>query len=270
MTTQFVNDAKPRTPEYAGYFGYDKPSPYLFVHSRLLQGVISQAGTYLLTGKFHDKQCAIYKSEGGCRIEGVGDLVPHGRGCYFDYAVGREETRQEQLTKLAALITHLVLNWNPNDPHNSLVQEAAKFTGAPIMDLVTAVSKTSPNGNPFSGNALASFFDWNPFSKKPIDRDYLRFCLVTFHDWTQEQVDQKFADEDLGESLLDRINAKMKQLANERYFSPALCCSPRRTKDGLGFWVNTGRRTQVDGWHTQAELEDFINNATAIVDIAKY
>lgn len=261
MEPQFKNSAKPIAPAYPRYYGYDNPSPYLFVYSRLLQGVVSQAGTYLLTGKFHTHQPGIYKSEGGCHIEGVGDLVLSGNCCYFDYDTAK--TRNNQAVKLAALITDIVLNWDPMDPVNSMTLVAANHIKCPIVDLTNAVANTG-SGGPFGADALSSFFDWNPFCKAPIDRDYLRYVLITFQGKTNEEVNQKYADEDLGDSLLTRINAKMKELAGGKYGPFAMYCQPSRDGDNLKFWVNTGERTNVDGWKTQAELEDFIANATEV------
>lgn len=97
-----------------GMYGYDRPSKYLLRWGTLFQAVISQAGTYLLTGKFHRGQCGIYKAEGGCRIEGVGDLVLLNDRCQFDL-YGRSEKILKDQEKLANLITHIVLKWDPED-----------------------------------------------------------------------------------------------------------------------------------------------------------
>jgi len=266
----FTNSAKPKTVNRPSEYGYDAPSKYLFLWSGLLQQVISQAGTFLLTGKFHDRSCSIFKCEGGCVIDGVGDLVPCKRSCYFDGFYGPLKKKEEkQIEQLAKLITAIVLEWDPENPVETMLDSACKFVKCDKTELTKALKQSHEGGNPFRGNSLSAFFDWNPFSKPPIDRDYEGFCLIKFSGWTEEKVLQKWADQDLGEKLLEKINAKFKQIAPNNYYS-ALCCSPRRDDSGLAFWVNTGRRTQIDGWQTEESIEEFFNNATEVIDKAKY
>ena len=98
----FTNSAKRLTTkrdsnEYFQAYSYDRPSPYLFLWSGLFQRIVSQVGTYLLTGKFHDEHCALYKSEGGCVIKGVGGLVLNYSGVYFEGS--REKKGLETLAK---------------------------------------------------------------------------------------------------------------------------------------------------------------------------
>lgn len=249
-----------------GAYEFDKAPRLLFSWSGLFQRVISQAGTYLLTGKFHDRECAIYKCEGGCNIPGVDELVLCDHSCYFDFS---HRGKEDQLRKLASLISEIVLAWNPEDPTDSMLAAAAKQIGVEVPVLEDAIAK-SHNGGVFGGNALSSFFRWNPFDEAPIDRTYERFCLVKFCGKTDAEVDQKYADQDLGKSLRERINAAILERHGRDFYTTAMCCSPNRNGKELKFWVNTGRQTQIDGWKTQAELERFIRSGEKIRDRANY
>ncbi len=254
----FENESRVVTPQKPGYYGFNRAPRLLFTWSSLFQRVISQAGTYLLTGKFHSQECSIYKTEGGCKIAGCGDLVLSDNMCYFD-----DGHQLEHEKKLAALITAVVLTWDPNDPIESMLASAACHVNVPVEKLRKAID-ASTNGGLFGGNALADFFGWNPFSLPPHHREYLRFCLVKFDDKTEAEVNQQFSDEDLGKDLLCRINQTIKRVSTNWNF--AMCCRPRRNKNGLVFWINTGRSTQIDGWKTQEELEAFIKSDGVLVD----
>lgn len=105
------------------------------------------------------------------------------------------------------------------------------------------------------GDALSSFFDHNPFSKWKHDRDYLRYCYK-LEGMTDKQVDQKFADEDLGDELMKKINEKLASIHGNRYFKRVMCCSPRRNRDDLKFWVNDGG--DFVGAFTEKQLRDVI------------
>jgi len=266
----FINESKQINPTkdyYTGrHYTFDKPSKYLFVWSRLLQKVISQAGTYLLTGKFHTQQTAVYKSEGGCNIVDIGDLVLGRSSCYFD-TYSRDDKTKLATKKMAELISHIVLNWNPNDPVDSMLHLTAEFAGTTAADLKLAIESEN-SANPFGGDALADFFDWNPFSDSPIDRVYEKWCRVTFNKETLEQVEQNYSDIDLGRQYRDKINQHIRK-ANSNCW--AMSCSPRRRKDEeLLFWINTGRQTQIDGWKTQKDIQDFLNSDGKLIDVAKY
>ena len=253
----FRNTAQLRQPavgseRYPGDYRFIGTPILLMVWSRLFQAVISQAGTYLLTKKFHDGHFAIYKCEGGCRISGVGDLVLRRDRCNWDYSAGK--TLDKQRTKMADLISDVVLAWDPVNPIDSMLAAASKTAGCTLDELKKAV-EVCTGDNPFGGDSLTSFFDWNPFSKRPINRDYLRFCLVTFEKQTPEQVDQRYADEDLGENLMNRINK-----SGDIH---VVCVAPERTPTGLKFWVNSGQPTPIDGWKTEADLEQYLSKAEA-------
>lgn len=164
-------------------YGYNRPSPYLWLWSCLLQSTISQAGTYLLSKKFHTRHCAIYKCEGGCVIDGRGDLVLGSRSCHWDYG-----NNDKGIAELCALITAIVLEWNPNDPIESMMDSASKFVGCTKEELMKAITGSS-NGGVFGGNAICDFFNHNPFGKFKVDKDYERFCLVTYDNMTDKEVD---------------------------------------------------------------------------------
>jgi len=265
---KFVNESKVREKrEYLGdrQYTYDRPSKYLFIWSRLFQAVVSQAGTFMLTGKFHTQQSAIYKTEGGCNIPGIGDLVLAERTCYFD-TYRRTKSSDNSEKRMAELISKIVLEWNPEDPIESMIKSAAERSGTTISDLKKALESMSGFNNPFSGNALASFFDWNPFSDPPIDREYDKWCRITFNKESPEKVDQNYADIDLGREYRDKINALIRKASPNSYQS-ALCCSPRRNDKGeLSFWINTGRNTQIDGWKTELQIETFLRSDGILVD----
>lgn len=264
--------------------GFLAPSEYLIVWSKLFQAVVSQAGTFFFTGKFHNTRTGIFKCEGGCHLARFGDLVLHTRYCNFDFSFGKADKKRAD--KMAEMITAIVIEWDPMDPIDSMINSAAKFlkkkcrkftTGKKAKDIADEMSeilKTTAN-TPFNGDALSDFFDYNPFQKPKIDREYLRYCLVNISGHTHEEVDQQFADEDLGDELLEKINeANKKRTGGSSPYgimlsTRALCCSPRRDKDGLKFWVNTGRDTEVDGWRTEEELRAFINSDRTLVDLRK-
>ena len=267
----FINESKPKEPDnHLGNnvpaYRYDKPSKYLFQWSRLFQIVISQAGSFLLSGRFHESECAIYKCEGGVRIEGFGDLVLGNDMCYFDHSHDKNKSNE---IKLANLITHVVIHWNPMRPIDSMIYDAAFFVKCDVIKLHIAVEK-SRAGGVFGGDSLSDFFSWNPFSSTPIDRDYKRYCLITFNGKTPVEVDKEFAIIDLGKSLLKKINDKINTCNKNSYYS-ALCCSPRQFEnDGLHFWINTGGQTQIDGWKTQKQIEEFLSSDGIILDTARY
>lgn len=263
----FVNEAKPRDQQRFvrnGGYTYDKPSKLLFVWSRLFQSVISQASTFMFTGKFHTQQCSIYKCEGGCSTP-LGDLVLVNDTCYFDgfYCENKKWTRDTAEKKALVLISDVVLKWDPMDPVNSMIHTAAKFVGAKPKELRKAI-EASTNGGVFGGNALADFFSWNPFGEPPVPRDYERWCMKKFNGKSDKEIDQMYADIDLGKDLLkrmlDAINAVHQ---NNCYVPRPMCCSPRRDGDKLGFWINTGTSSPIDGWKSQDDIEAFIKNGVA-------
>jgi len=243
-------------------YGYDKPSPYLWLWSRLLQSTISQAGTYLLTKKFHNRHCAIYKCEGGCVIDGKGELVLGKNSCYWNHRYSEKDNKD--IAKLCSLITTIVLEWNPNDPIESMLNSAAKACDCDVNELVKAI-KDSSNGGVFGGDAICDFFNHNPFCTFKVDEKYERFCLVNFNNMTDKEVDQKFADRKLGEVLLEKLIKKCRECNPNSYLIP-MCCSPSRNAKGIHFWINTGRSTQIDGWKTEKEINEFLKSDGVLID----
>jgi len=241
-----------------GRYTYDHPSPYLYVWNNLFQALVSQAATMLLTGKYHDKQCGIYKCEGGCNVPGVNGLVLNSDCCYWDWDRNGDKKLTKQLREVADMISHIVLGWNPNDPINSMLSLAVEFVNenSKIPTTVTALDQAlrgACNSGPFGGNALSAFFNHNPFSKFPTDRKYLRFCLTKFNEpnLTDAQVDQHFADADLSDALLKEIEEAEQQAFS---YIRTLSCSPRRSTDELRFWLNG----IIYGWFTEAQVRVYI------------
>jgi hypothetical protein len=269
-TPLFTNTAQPRPAgdsSYVGDYGYNRPSPLLFNFSTLLQRVISQAGSFHFTKAFHDRECGIYKCEGGCMVEGGGELVLSSTCCYWDNRYRGEE--DESLKAMASLITKVVLEWDPMNPVTSMLETAAREAGCEVEDLRKAVFE-SRSGSPFGGNSLSDFFRWNPFSEAPIDEAYERWCWVNVYGEDEAEVVQIQADRALGKALLKRVNERITRANPGRYLN-AMCCLPRRMNDGsLAFWINTGRSTQIDGWKTQEEIEAFIASDGVLVDKARY
>jgi hypothetical protein len=268
QTSTFENSAKVRTRYWRGSrepkdYGYDAPSPYLMLWDALLQSTISQAGSFILEGKYHRHQCAIYKAEGGCRIEGHPDLVLGRDSCYFDTYAESNAKLSKKLGKLSDLITHIVLNWNPNDPIESMLSLAADKTDGDVEKLREAIRESSSSRHVFGGNSLSSFWGMGCFDDRVVDRDYERFCNVSFNNMTDADVDQMFADRDLGKSLLEELKKASSSVSSQYYPAP-MCCSPRRDDEGLHFWVNTGINSQIDGWKTEKELREYIKNPTPI------
>lgn len=258
MSKKFTNCAIPFDPTQDGFgrpsdYSFKNISPHMFLWSRLLQRVISQAGTFMLTGKFHEQECGIYKCEGGCRIEGIGDLVLTKRGCYFDYS--RSDGDKEHLKKMADLISHIVLHWDPENPIDSMIEAACEQSGASKKQLKKAIDSSSCGGV-FGSDALNDLFDHNPFGKFPHDRSYREFCLIYFHGKTKAEVRQIFVDEDRGEAYMKTMNDLRRAASCDRYYSPFMCCSPSRKDKHIQFWINDGR--DHFGWYTPFQLDQLI------------
>lgn len=260
----FVNDAKPIDVDARlirhGAYGYDKPSRYLMLWGPLLQRIVSQTGTRLLTGKYHDQECGILVSEGGAQLVDVGELAMCDRFCKL-HSGPRGIERDNIEDKMATIITKVVLSFDPMEPVESMVKAGAAAIGVDELELVAVISK-SRSGGPFGGNALDSFFD-RITEFRPRDeiwkelRPYRRFTLLKSGERDEAEVDEMFADEDLGESLLERMNAKAKQHGGWNQF---YCCKPRRMDGELRFWVNgsSERLGLKIGWRSQQEIERWL------------
>lgn len=177
-------DDKRYNPDHTEYF-FDAPSPYLVSWHRLFQMVTSQAGTKLVTDKFHRTRPGIYKSEGGINIEGLGDFVLGKRTCYWDGYGGKDRSLKDvQRRQLVVLISDIVLGWDPEHPTTSMLEHAAIAAKCDVHEFASAVSKMSIN--PFSGDMLSTFFDFNPFSGAIFDAEY--------HAWCKTHRDQLISD----------------------------------------------------------------------------
>jgi hypothetical protein len=229
-------------------FGFKNASKYLRVWSRYFQALISQAGTWMFTKHFHTSECGIYKSEGGCSIKETGDLVLGDKYCYFD---GRGNEKQCQ--QLADLITTLVLKFDPMQPEKSLCDAAADFIKCPQVSELARHVADSNCGGPFSGDPLSNFFErWHEQDEL---RDYRRWVLVSYmKSKTDKEVDQLWADQDLGKELLKKLQDKTH---GQHY---VFCCSPRRdSKGALSFWINTGSsKNKIDGHRSLEEIKKFL------------
>lgn len=256
----FKNDAKAcdRQKLYGPIaYGFDHPPTLMFRWGRKFQAIISQVGSYYFSQHFHDRDCDIPKTESGCVIEGRGRLVLGTHRCHFDsYGPSSKEIEKAE-QKMSELIIKIVLEWDPNTPIYSMVKTGAEFIEVEIPTLNKVIEATK-----FSADFLCDFFDHNPFdsSRDRKDEAYERFCLINFHGKTKQEVDQKFADEELGAKLLKQINERIRK-ADPNGYRSALCCSPKRFESDpqiLHFWINTGRSTQIDGWKTEADIKKFI------------
>lgn len=267
MSKTFVNTAKPCDPKVhcrymddpdesrtSMYYGFDCVPKLLFPWAQAFQVAVSQAATRLLTGKFHDRAAGIYKCEGGCNIPGKGDLVLYHNSCRWDHGRGGDD----EIRLLCKLITAMVLRFDPMEPLASIFNSAAAFLneqgiGVTADEIRKAGEKS---GGPFMGDALSDFFKHNPFSKWHHDRDYLRYCYTRFESMTDAEVDQKFADEDLGEKLMETMNESIKKASRDRFPGTVMACSPSRKSGSLQFWVNDGR--EFYGWFTEEELNEVV------------
>jgi hypothetical protein len=165
----FVNTAQRtdrRTGRMAtdGAYGYDIPSVHLFPWNRVLQLVLSQAGTHLLTKQFHYDPPGIHKSEGGINLPGLGDLVLYADSCEFEgrYHGRPDETPKHPLYRLAGLITNVVLAWDPNDPIESLIMQAAiniNCETKKLREVVLGQGHSTARSYLTPGDPLRAFFD---------------------------------------------------------------------------------------------------------------
>jgi hypothetical protein len=166
---KFTNTAKKLEQERCnpGDYGFDCVPNLLCIWSKLFQSVISQSGTYLIWQKFHNEQCSIDKPEGGCRIVGTGDLVLGKTYCYWD-----DSKNDNDLSKIAGLITHVVLNWDPENPIDSMITAAANFICVTPIHFKSILEKSSQDA--FGNNVLNDFFD----HITQIDKEYIMFCFT--------------------------------------------------------------------------------------------
>jgi hypothetical protein len=285
---KFTNDAKPitldsyrlerdKSPQWqGGSYGYDRPSKYLFQWSRLLQNVLSQVLTKTFGAGYHTQSPAIYKCEGGLNIPGAGELVLHSQYCSWDGYYGPRVAKADA-GFAAEVITQVVLGWNPMDPVQSLITIALEATGIKekgvnknedkelAEHLIANGKKYGQIWAVFGGNALADFFDWNPFSKAPIDRPYERWCLTHSVYSSQEpqmtdaEVDQMWADEDKTDELREFINAASEKKHGQFHSRRVIGIKHERKDDQVRYYINMGHsHYKLQGWHDEKEIRDLV------------
>ncbi len=273
---QFANPSKRvDTKVINNKYGLNGIPKLLRVWNREFQALVT-----ITMSKFHnqgknlpswDRQViGIYKYEGGCAIFGVGSLV---LGNYSAYYENRKDNRKEN-----ELISKMVVEWDPMNPVESLVRSCGEFLIAETgvtdemkkvdvyqhlhEDLRAALEQQGV----FSPDPLRDFFNISLGSDEELKR-YTDHCLIKYEGWTQERVDQKNRDKALGNELLDLMVKKARELSCDTYCLAPLCCSPRRFDNGeLRFWINTGRKTQIDGWKTEAQIRDWLSKNEPLVD----
>jgi hypothetical protein len=256
---KFINLSNPTQPDRENGYGYDFPSPYLLAWTKLLQSTVFQAGTYLLTKKFHDHQTGIFKAEGGCNIAGVGELGLGPRSCYFNH--DNRPVATNNAAKLAKLITKIILEWNPMDPVKTMLESAADGAGCIVDELTQAVMGSATHQvNPFNGNAISYFFDWN--LRPTLDRKYLRYAMIEFGGKTAKQVDQGFADDDYSESVTKRLQEAYRTRNGGSWSSKFWPHSVKIKREGkeLKLFINCAHKCNIDGWRTKEEVENFLKS----------
>lgn len=234
-----------------GAYAYDEASPYLRVWSRLFQKVVSQSGTYLLTRQFHTRGAAIHVAEGGVLIADVGELVLHRAYCTWASYTGKLEQRAHPLYRLSGLITAIVLGWHPQDPIETLLRAAAVNVNVEVKRLREAVERETQNL--FGGDSLWSF--WGDRRSEAPDQEYWRWCMLHVERKPVAEVDQFFEDRRLGFLLKEQLEAKLRATGRHCY---VYACSPQREDGVLKFWVNTSRETEIAGWQTHDQLQQFL------------
>lgn len=259
----FKNCAVPFVPEkehyFAGspgrdfynYYRFKNISPYLYNWSRFLQILLSMSSSKMTNGEWRLKDHAIYKCEGGIRVDGIGDVVLCPDHLYADYSRDPNEEMKGKIKRVQELVSKIVLNWDPMNPPESIFKITSEHIGVSIEEVKQAFEKCESIGV-FGGDSLSYLFNHNPFMKFKVDREYIRYCLVNFASKGESEVDDMFAIEDLSEKLLKDLNATAKKYENGLF----LCASPKEFKDGtIHFWLNTG---VYYGWHTEDEILQLI------------
>lgn len=193
MRNNWANDIIPMYPSI--------PDRYAFVRNResktlaclhgcreVLQGVLSQAGSHLVTGVFHDgERFSIGKAEGGFLIPSCGEFIPTGDAIMMDSFRAKISPREavEAAGMLTNLLSQIVLKWDPARHEDSLYEVAAELVGKKPAELRARV-EASPEfrvtmawameGKQFV-NPISYFFGWNNFDQIPCDRSYRTFWL---------------------------------------------------------------------------------------------
>lgn len=282
----FVNEAKPlelsawradqeANPKWdGGSYRYDRPSKYLFHWGRLLQNVLSQVLSRTMGSGYHNHDPGIFKCEGGLNLIGCGHLTLHGQYCIWDsYHGGRIAKVDAQFA--ADVISKVVLAWDPMDPIQSMFTAALEAAGIkePGIDknedhelaqhMIKHQKRFGAILSVFGGNSLADFFNWNPFSKPPIDRPYQRWCLTNLAYGNQQvamtdaDVDQLWADEDKTEALREQINEAAEKKGG-RFANRVIGMKHVREGDQVRYFINMGKDHRLQGWHDEADIKQAI------------
>lgn len=188
-----ANDVTPIIRQSPGCFGFERSADsktLACLHGcrEVFQGVLSQAGSYLLTGKFHDShRLSIGKAEGGFWIPSHGEFVLTPQCVWMDSYNARtgKENAAKASEALTELVTHIVLNWEPARHEDSLYEVAAAHAGTTPSELRAAVE-----GNPYYRitveyasrgmqftNPISYFFGWNTSDKIPYDAEFRDFWI---------------------------------------------------------------------------------------------
>lgn len=244
-----------------GLYRHQDLSPHLYVFSRFLQTLFSQAGTLLFTGETHTTEPGIHKTEGGIKIYGVGDVVLGRDSCSFDYS----EMYPEKCATLARLISRVVIEFQPMDPLASMVKAATKFLFEEKPDLGTPeqiegkliAACTRKNGmiSFLQADSLYDFFrdlhdvgDRQGFLRSI--RPYRRHVRLEIAKEKLEDIERDFADQDLGWKLEEQFRQRLK---GTRHYMFAV--APRRRDGKLTFWVNS---TIGYGTVTEAQIHKLL------------
>ena len=200
----FPNDMR-RAQRGEGFYGFEwqqdsRTLAQLNGCRELLQAILSQAGSFLLTGMFHNHWTfTIGKAEGGFIIPGRGEFIP-ARNCI---AMDPPSRRNHSLTadadcfKLTNLLTAIVLDWNPARHENSMYEVAAAHVGTTPEALRKAVEDNRDyqmriacllKGQSF-GDPISYFFDWN--TPVHYDAKYRDFWLKQSS--TIQELSKRFA-----------------------------------------------------------------------------
>lgn len=186
----FTNDLR-RVRRGKGFYGFEwrqdsKTLARLHGCRELLQAILSQAGAYLLTGNFHDFwNFTVGKAEGGFIIPGRGEFIPAQDCMAMDPPSRRrfQHTADKDCERLAGLLTHIALKWNPARHEDSMYEVAAAYVGTNPEDLRGAIEGSRSyrtriyclsQGTAF-GEPISYFFGWN--STVPYDAEYRDYWL---------------------------------------------------------------------------------------------
>ena len=154
--------------------------------------------------------------------------------------------------KLSSLISKIVIGWDPENPIESLLELASSGAGCTKEELRKAIEETKDS--PFGGDALSSFFNWNPFSKYPIDKDYEMYCLTKFEGKTKQEVKQLWKDKETVEKLENGISEKLRKTNGYGYVN----CKYLRNTEGIKFMISTSYELPFSGWQDKKVIEAFI------------